>query len=374
MPQSFQIIDFIIIIGIFQGVFLALTLQRISNNNQKANRILSLLIVMATIMLIGRFVYFRFLTYWIFQWSLLVDSLVFLFGPFVYIYLKRLLFKGDASFFLPKYHFLAFAGMVIFASLYIVFYSPQEYYDLYANGYLPQVFQIISAIMIGHNVLYLIKSFVLLKKYKIREKETFSFEQSLVNYLNFFLFSISACLLAWLLNFLNSVLFDGYFKYINYESIWVAIPVFIYVIGYFSLKQPELFRIPQDEKRKERKERISEAEAIVLRKKLDSLMVDEKAFMDNNLTLTDVATQLQTSTNNISWLLNNVYHTTFYDFINGHRIREFIIKVENEEHLRHTILALSLDAGFNSKSTFNKAFKIVMNDTPSNFIKKHRAA
>ena len=83
---------------------------------------------------------------------------------------------------------------------------------------------------------------------------------------------------------------------------------------------------------------------------------------------------LQTSTNNVSWLLNNVYETTFYDFVNRYRVEEFVQKVENNEHLRHTILALSLDVGFNSKSTFNKAFKLHKQDTPSNFIKKHHAA
>jgi AraC-like DNA-binding protein len=103
-------------------------------------------------------------------------------------------------------------------------------------------------------------------------------------------------------------------------------------------------------------------------------MTNERVFMENELTLSDVAKQLKTSTNNISWVLNTVYDTTFYDFINGYRVKEFIQKVENKEHLSRTILALSMESGFNSKSTFNKAFKILMKDTPSNFIKNHRAA
>jgi AraC-like DNA-binding protein len=155
----------------------------------------------------------------------------------------------------------------------------------------------------------------------------------------------------------------------------VAIPVFIYVIGYFSLKQPELFRIKEEtEKNTFKKKRLPEPEALLLQKKLDSLMVNEKIFLQNDLTLADVSEMLQTSTNNVSWLLNQVYKTTFYDFINRYRVHEFVKKVENKEHLKHTILALSMDVGFNSKSTFNKAFKETMRDTPSNYIKKHRAA
>jgi AraC-like DNA-binding protein len=72
--------------------------------------------------------------------------------------------------------------------------------------------------------------------------------------------------------------------------------------------------------------------------------------------------------------LNNVYKTTIYEFINNFRIKEFVKNIADNKHLNHTILALSMDVGFNSKSTFNKAFKTVMKDTPSNFIKKRTAA
>jgi AraC-like DNA-binding protein len=374
MATSFQLIDIVILIGICQGVFLALTLQRITNNNRSANTYLSALIILATIMLMGRFVYFRFLSNWVFQWSLLVDSLVFLFGPFIYMYVRRLLFKGNTSYKLPFYHFIPFFGMVLFAGYYIVFYSPTAYLDFFINGNLLFYFRIISLIMIAYNSLYLLKSFQLLKKFRKEEKEAFSFQQSPLTYLNFFLFSVTACLFTWAISFLNAVLFNDEISFVNYESIWVAIPVFIYVIGYFSLKQPELFRIPFEEKSTEKKARLTESEAIVLKQKLDSLMQNERVFLDSNLTLRDVSETLQTSTNNISWLLNNVYKTTFYDFINGYRVEEFIEKIKNNEHLTHTILALSMDVGFNSKSTFNKAFKITMNETPSNYIKKHRAA
>ncbi len=250
MPNSFQLLDIIIIIGICQGVFLALTLQRISNNNRQANSALSFLIILATIMLIGRFVYFRYLNYWVFQWSILVDTIVFLFGPFVYTYLRRLLFKGNGTYQMAKYHFLPFLGMVIVALYLILFYSPLEYYGLFTDGNLTIAFQIISAVMILFNIIYLVKSFVLLKQFRHDEKEVFSFEQTPVTYIKFFLFSFSTCLGAWLFSYLNSVFLDNFFTYINYESIWVAIPVFIYVIGYFSLKQPELFRISEEQKKK----------------------------------------------------------------------------------------------------------------------------
>jgi AraC-like DNA-binding protein len=375
MDITFKLLDVIIFIGICQGIFLSLTLHRVSNNNQSANKTLSLLIALATLMLIGRFVYLRYLNQWIFQWSLAVDSLVFLFGPLIYTYVKRLLFKEKNPFKLSMGHYFPFFGMLIFAFYFISSYTKEAYYDLYLQGYLTLFFEIISIVMIVFNAFYILRSFQLLKQFKSSEKESFSFEQTPVTYLNFFLFSLSICLAAWTVGKLNSLFFAGELTFFSYDNIWVAIPVFIYVIGYFSLKQPELFRISiVKEKNSTKKDRLSESESIHLQKKLDSLMVNEKVFLQNDLTLADVADKLLTSTNNVSWLLNQVYQTTFYDFINGYRVNEFVKKVENSEHLRHTILALSMDVGFNSKSTFNKAFKDNMKDTPSNFIKKYRAA
>ena len=374
MEGSFQLIDIIIIIGICQGIFLTFTLQRISNNNHSANTILSMLILIATMMLIGRFIYFRYLNLTIFHWSLLVDSLVFLFGPLFYIYIRRLLYKGNKSYLLPVYHAIPFLVLAITAIFFLVYFTAEEFHQFYLDGNLKIIFNVISIVMIVSNLYYLYRSYQLVKKFKKEEKQTFSFDQSPVNFLNAFLISFLVCLMAWLVSYINYSLLDRYFTYVNYESVWVAIPVLLYVIGYFSLKQPELFRIPLEAKISEKKARLSTLDSDLLKKKLDSLMLNEKVFLQHDLTLRDVAKLLKTSTNNISWLLNSVYNTTFYDFINSHRIKEFVKEVENKKHLQNTILAISIDAGFNSKSTFNKAFKVVMKDTPSNYIKNLPAA
>ena len=94
MQNTYGIIDIIILLGISQGLFLAVTLQFISNTNKKANYILSTILVLAMLMLIGRFLYVRHLNYVIFHWSLVFDSIVFLFGPLLFLYIKRFLFKG----------------------------------------------------------------------------------------------------------------------------------------------------------------------------------------------------------------------------------------------------------------------------------------
>ncbi len=373
MEASFKIIDIILLIGISQGIFLTVTLQRISNNNASANTILSKLILIATLMLIGRFVYFRYLNYTIFQWSFTVDALVFLFGPLFYIYVRRLLFKGNSTYLLPKVHIVPFAILIAIALFIIVYFTSEEFYQFFIDGHLIVFFNVVTTVLLLSNFYYLYLAYGLMKTFKNEEKQAFSFNQSPITFLNSFILSYLVCLLAWAFSFVNYSLLDRYFTYVNYESVWVAIPVLLYVIGYFSLKQPELFRLPLEQKTSEKKARLSTTDSQLLKTKLDSLMENEKVFLKHDLTLREVAELLKTSSNNISWVLNNVTQTTFYDYINGYRVQEFIKGIENKKHLEHTILALSIDAGFNSKSTFNKAFKTVMKDTPSNYIKNHSA-
>ncbi|MEL6809890.1 MAG: helix-turn-helix domain-containing protein [Bacteroidota bacterium] len=374
MSVTFQLIDVIIFIGICQGIFLSLTLQRIANNNKKANAILSLLIIISTVMLIGRFLMVRFFSYWVFQWSLLVDVVIFLFGPLFYLYTQRLLFKQEETHTFSKLHYLPAILFFVIAVFYCFTYETTTYFEMYRQGKLDVLFGLTLILGMVSNFYYLFRAFGLLRKFRKEQQNAFSFRQGPVKYIHFFLLAISLILVAWLLGYLNAQFFGRVLPFIGYDAIWAAIPVFIYVIGYFSLKQPELFRIRSKKEPTKQKNRLSPSEAALLSEKLDSLMSQDKIFLQSDLTLVDISEKLNTSTNNLSWLLNHSYQTTFYDFINSHRIKEFLKKVANNEHLRHTILALSMEVGFNSKSTFNKAFKSEMNDTPSNYIKKHRAA
>lgn len=374
MPITFELIDVVILIGICQGVFLSLTLQRITNNNRAANTILSLLIVICTVMLMGRFLMIRFFSKAIFLWALIADVVIFVFGPLFYSYVRRLLLKKAFSSKISYVHYLPAILFSIVAIAYLVYYTPISYYDAYRNGELTLMFNLVLVAGIISNMIYLFLSYKVLTDFKKQIQHQISFTQSPVKYLQFFLMAIGAIILVWALTFLNIKFLNRYLLVFNYDVVWAIIPLFIYVIGYFSLKQPELFRAHKNPKPKEVKNRLDPEETRLLKTKLDSLMINDKIFLQSDLTLTDVSEKINASTNNVSWLLNNHYEMTFYDYVNSYRVKEFVRKVENQEYLQRTILGLSMDVGFNSKSTFNKAFKLTMKQTPSNFIKKHRAA
>ena len=106
-----------------------------------------------------------------------------------------------------------------------------------------------------------------------------------------------------------------------------------------------------------------------LREALVLLMDRDRPWTDSELTLADLATRLETTPHKLSEVLNGLMGKTFYDFVNGYRVRDVQRRIEAGEARTRKMLALALDAGFASKSTFNQAFKKHTGQTPSDFSK-----
>lgn len=369
--QSFTFIDLILFLGISQGVFLAVTIQIIQNKNREANKVLSFVLLIASLMLTGRLFYARYSNNeWFFRIAVFVDTLIFVFGPLLYLYCRRLIFKEKPSYKLHIFNFIPAAGMILYYFWTLTF-SYEEFIALAQQGGLTIPFFVIETIGVFFNFFFCYRCFQLIKTYQKEEKENLSYSQSLIPFLYTFLITIVLFLSFWLVSYIMVYFLHTYSSIISYGLVWISIPVFIYVIGFYSLKQPEIFRMSLLKNRVVKsKERLENQEIKSLKTGLEHLMVNEKIYLDHKLTLVDLAKKLNTSTNNVSWLLNNIHKSSFYAYINQYRVQTFIKKLEKGEHHNHTLLALSMDSGFNSKSTFNKAFKEVVNDTPSSYIKK----
>ena len=367
--QSFTFIDIILFLGISQGVFLAVTIQIIKDKNKEANTILSIILLLSVVMLSGRMIFFRFLTPRFLQWTILIDAVIFLFGPLCYMYFRRLSFYKNEGFRLSWQHYIPVMFHVLF-SFYTLYFTPVEFMDKISSGFFQIPFAIIEGAGIVSNFYYWGANNKLLKAYTKEEKNVISYKQRLVSFFSLFQIFILIFILVWMISFLSRNFFNYIIPFISYDIVWAVISVFIYVIGYYSLKEPVLFRIPLQKEKTNVQTRITQTQTAALEKELDYLMEKEKMFLKPDLTLGELSEKLNTSTHNVSWYLNNVLNSNFYDYINRYRVQEFLTRIENNQHYNHTIFAISLDVGFNSKSTFNKAFKQEMKDTPTNYIKQ----
>jgi AraC-like DNA-binding protein len=98
------------------------------------------------------------------------------------------------------------------------------------------------------------------------------------------------------------------------------------------------------------------------------LMEQEKIFLNNKLTIEDVAKKLNTNRTYLSQIINEKTHSNFNNFINKYRVQEAQIRLLNDENKSYTIEGIAQSVGFSSKSTFNGAFKKITGLTPSEFI------
>jgi AraC-like DNA-binding protein len=96
-------------------------------------------------------------------------------------------------------------------------------------------------------------------------------------------------------------------------------------------------------------------------------MEREQPWKDSELTLSDLAARLDSTPHKLSEVLNAQMGQTFYDFVNGYRVREVQRRITAGEARSLKMLALAMDAGFASKSTFNEVFKKHTQQTPSGF-------
>ncbi len=112
---------------------------------------------------------------------------------------------------------------------------------------------------------------------------------------------------------------------------------------------------------------INEEQNAIWKLKIIKAMQEDHQYKNPQLTLTDLANYLQTSPPILSRIINQSFEMNFNDFINFYRVEEVKEKLKNNATEQFTIMSIAYDAGFNSKSTFNRAFKKFTSTNPSDY-------
>lgn len=104
--------------------------------------------------------------------------------------------------------------------------------------------------------------------------------------------------------------------------------------------------------------------------KIQTLIQYESLYNNPELTLSDIAKKLDTNISIVSKTINQGFRMNFNDFINNYRIEEIKKAFDNDEHKKTTLLGIAFDCGFNSKATFNRAFKKNTGFSPKQYLEK----
>ncbi len=99
-------------------------------------------------------------------------------------------------------------------------------------------------------------------------------------------------------------------------------------------------------------------------KKVHSVMQEQNLYLDENLSLHDLAKKLRISPNYLSQTLNDHLKESFFDYVNRWRIEHAKRLLTSKDA---TILDIAMESGFNAKSSFYKSFKRCTGQTPSEY-------
>ncbi|PJZ52791.1 helix-turn-helix domain-containing protein [Leptospira adleri] len=100
-----------------------------------------------------------------------------------------------------------------------------------------------------------------------------------------------------------------------------------------------------------------------IKRNLHHLLHNERIFLDEDLRLPSVAEELGLTTHQLSAFLNRHLQTNFNTLVNIFRVKE-AMKLLEEESSR-SIISIGMAVGFNSLSTFQRAFMNLVRMTPT---------
>lgn len=141
--------------------------------------------------------------------------------------------------------------------------------------------------------------------------------------------------------------------------------IILFGLAYISFFNPSFFEIPrqyQNKKPDEFKNYDDEKEFA----KLKGLFTKDTIFTRPKLSLKDLSEESNLPSRYISYLINTYTSSNFNDFINAFRVNEVLRKIPIEKN--KILLGIAMEAGFNSKSTFNQVFKQHTGKSPSEFL------
>jgi AraC-like DNA-binding protein len=152
--------------------------------------------------------------------------------------------------------------------------------------------------------------------------------------------------------------------------IWISLSVMIYWLGHIGIYKYGVM----EERKKIRNHTLSRSSIVVVDKNksdyltsFEDLLVNKKYFLNPDLTLDKVAEELNLSKSHLSRIINKEMGTSFPEYINELRVREAQFYLRHPDFGNYTLVAIGLEAGFASKTSFNNTFKKVTGMTPSEY-------
>lgn len=364
------------VITMFISLFLALFLVTVKTEHKLSNRLFAVFLILTAIDISGILLNESLSNIGMFR-----NLLTFLQLPTFYLYVLSVCYS---DFKLKPKHLIHTTPFLI-ANLILL----PRFYGVNLTGKISFVEKSSSMVEIQFNhllfhiqiVFYIIVVFIVVKKAKKIYLENYA-GASIKSLHWLFQFTLALSL------FYSFALLKNIFKFSPHTNFseWLKIGLFLFelfIISWYlfkALNNPSLFRNIDSklklvneyisEEKKNKTFNANEQEFNIELSKLKQYMSEEKPYLNPSLTIQNISNAIEIPVRDLSLLINHKLNQHFYDFVNSYRIENAMAILKDPTKSKVTILEILYEVGFNSKSSFNTAFKKHTNTTPTAYRKK----
>ncbi|MEO8235070.1 MAG: helix-turn-helix transcriptional regulator [Flavobacterium sp.] len=370
----------ITLISIFVMLLLASFLLTVNTKNKLSNRLFASFLILTAFDLSSFFTDKYFETNLNFEVFRMTASLLIM--PIFYLYVKAVC---HSDFKLKPKHLLLILPFAIANLIFIPrFYLATTFENVHIYQHFKQLFEIRFFYILAElqYFFYIILVFSSLKKYR---------EIYLENYTNTnnssykWLFQMTVFfLIAHCIVFFKSIIrYTNYSVFLNSSNLVIG-TIALIISCWFVLKalnNPDLFKGLDSNMLLVNKilntkvvstenqltETPKSAEIILQIEFIKKHVLEKESYLDSSLTIQELSEQVHIPVRDLSILINHHMNQHFFDFINEFRIQKAMQILKDPSKKKYTVLEILYEVGFNSKSSFNTAFKKHTNQTPTEF-------
>lgn len=314
-----------------------------------------------------------------------------LYGPLLFFFVRNYIRTSRRFKYRYLWHLLPFLADQLYHML--VFYpkSGPEKVRILINIIDGRPDSILSVSLLLYSLspmIYSIWSVKSLRTHRKNLKKLYSFTSERLKIDWLWTLTLSMLIMSFIALVLNSIIiFSNIANWIELRLILISAgAAWVFFLGYYSIRKTPFYRsfhieglntLDLDDMEKtvsKEKYQLSDEDMGLIRQKLLDYLKIARPYLNSNLTIGELAEAIEIPAYQLSKVINGYMGKSFFELINSYRVEEVKKRFFDPKFSNLTLPGIAMECGFNSKASFNRIFKQLTGQTPSEYIRERKVA